>query len=90
MPQAEDYGLTSQIRNLSNSISANLAYGFGRKTKKDKAYIYTIARGSVFETQNHLPYGNKAGYFKQKTIVELLEEYILLIHDINKLISSLR
>ena len=64
LPRSEDYGLTSQIRKSSNGVSACIAEGFGRSTKKDKSNFYIIARGSSFETQNHLLYGNKVGYFE--------------------------
>ncbi|MDD4673910.1 MAG: four helix bundle protein [Bacteroidales bacterium] len=89
LPRSEDYGLTSQIRRSSNSVSANIAEGYGRKMKKDKAHFYTIARGSAFETQNHLLYGNKVQYFNDAITKELFEEYSLLIFDLNKLISYL-
>lgn len=48
LPRSEDYGLTSQIRRSANSIAANIAEGFGRKTPKDKSNFYVFARGSVF------------------------------------------
>ena len=89
LPKSEDYGLISQIRRSANSISANLAEGFGRKTNKDKANFYIIARGSVFETQNHLHYGIKVGYFEQDSTMAIINEYSKLIHDLNKLIKSL-
>src|SRR5690625_1145353 len=74
LPKSEDYALTSQIRRSANSVSANIAEGFGRKTKKDKSYFYTVSRGSAFETQNHLLYGNKAKYFDDELTEYLLEE----------------
>lgn len=89
LPRSEDYGLTSQIRKASNGVSACIAEGFGRSTKKDKSNFYVIARGSSFETQNHLLYGNKVGYFEHEITKKLFDEYNELIHEINKIIKSL-
>ena len=87
LPKSEDYGLTSQIRRAANSVSANIAEAFGRKTKKDKSMFYVYARGSAFETQSHLVYGNKVGYFLN--INEPVEQYSKIIHDLNKIIKAL-
>jgi four helix bundle protein len=89
LPRSEDYGLTSQIRRCSNGVSACISEGFGRSTKKDKSNFYIIARGSCFETQNHLLYGESVGYFKSETVKNLFVSYDELIHDLNKLIKSL-
>ncbi len=89
LPRSEDYGLTCQIRKSSNGVSACIAEGFGRSTKKDKSNFYVIARGSAFETQNHLLYGNKVGYFETPITHQLFDEYNELIHDINKIIKSI-
>ncbi len=89
LPKSEDYGLTSQIRRSSNSVSGNIAEAFGRKTKKDKSHFYIISKGSAFETQSHLFYGNKVGYFEEKKTEDLFEKYSELIHEINKILKSL-
>lgn len=89
LPRSEDYGLTSQIRRSANSISANIAEGFGRKTKKDKANFYVIARGSAFETQNHLVYGMKVKYFEKSNVDDVFKKYDQLIFDLNKIIKTL-
>ncbi len=39
LPKEEAYGLTSQIRRSANSVSANIAEGFGRKNTKDKIHF---------------------------------------------------
>lgn len=90
LPKSEDYGLTSQIRRSANSVSANISEGFGRKTKKDKAYFYILARGSAFETQNHLLYGNKVNYFQSEITQKLVKQYADLIHELNKIIKTLK
>ncbi len=89
LPKSEDYGLTSQIRRSSNSITANVAEAFGRKQKKDKSRFYHISRGLAFETQSHILYGNKVGYFEKKKTEDLFNQYSKLIHEINKILKSL-
>jgi len=89
LPRSEDYGLTSQIRKSSNGAAACIAEGFGRSIKKDKSNFYIIARGSSYESQNHLLYGNKVGYFETQITKQLFEEYNELIYELNKLIKSL-
>lgn len=53
-PTEEKYGLTSQIRRATISVSSNLAEGAARKTAKDQAYFSTIAYGSLMEMLNQL------------------------------------
>ncbi len=89
LPKSEDYGLISQIRRSSNSVSGNIAEAFGRKTKKDKSHLYIIARGSLFETQSHLLFGQKVGYFNEKKTETLVEKYSELLHELNKILKSL-
>ncbi len=89
LPRSEDYGLTSQIRRSANSIAAYIAEGFGRKTSKDKSNFHVFARGSVFETQNHLIYGVQVGYFERLQTDATIQKYNSLIHDLNKIIKAL-
>ena len=89
LPRSEDYGLTSQIRRSSNSVSGNIAEGFGRRTSKDKSYFYTIARGSAFETQSHLIYGQQVKYFTPEKVETLYQEYNALILELNRLMRAL-
>jgi four helix bundle protein len=90
LPRSEDYGLTSQIRRASNGVAANIAEGFGRKTNKDKMHFYIMARGSAFESQNHLVYGDlKVGYFEKSKTQDLENSYSQLIFELKKLIRFL-
>jgi four helix bundle protein len=89
LPMSEDYSLTSQIRRSSNSVAACISEGFGRSSKRDKSNFYVVARGSSFETQNHLFYGNKVGYFESQLTNRFFDEYNELIHEINKILKSL-
>ena len=90
LPKKENFGLTSQIRRSALSISGNIAEGYGRKHTKDKLNFYYDARASLAETQSHLIYGEKVGYF---TVKELNENNALIKDiwkELNSLIASLK
>jgi four helix bundle protein len=53
-PREELYGLTSQLRRASSSISANLAEGCGRKGVAKFARYCSIAMGSASELDHPL------------------------------------
>ena len=90
LPRKEDYGLTSQIRRAALSISANIAEAFGRNHTLDKINFYYIARGSVTETQSHLEYGRRVGYFDPKRAKQLSDSLVSIYNDLNKVIVTLR
>jgi four helix bundle protein len=53
-PKEEIFGLTSQIKRAVISISSNIAEGFSRRNKKEKAQFYYIALGSLSEIKSQL------------------------------------
>lgn len=53
-PKEETYGMTSQIRRASSSIPANIAEGYGRKTRKEYIQFLYVAQGSLKELETHL------------------------------------
>ena len=89
-PRKEDYGLTSQIRRSSLSISANIAESFGREHTLNKLNFYYNSRGSLAETKSHLIYGNKVRYFSQDEFVELNDQIHTIWGEINKIIVTLK
>ena len=57
----DQYSLGEQIRRASISITNNIAEGMGRSSKKEKAYFYNMARGSVYEVVNLLEICGRRG-----------------------------
>ncbi|TYB71940.1 MULTISPECIES: four helix bundle protein [Bizionia] len=51
-PSKEKFGLISQMRRCSVSVSSNIAEGTARLTNKDKAHFMTIAYSSSLELLN--------------------------------------
>jgi four helix bundle protein len=90
LPRKEDYGFTSQIRRSALSISANMAEAFGRMHTSDKVNFYYYARGSLTETQSHLEYAKRVGYFCEEKTVLLSNTLDSLHHELNKIIKTLK
>jgi len=63
-PKEEMYGLTSQIRRSSVSISANIAEGCGRTGETELARFFQIALGSASELEYHLLLSYDLGFLK--------------------------
>lgn len=51
LPKEELFGLVSQMRRAAVSVPANIAEGFKRRGKSDKARQMNIAQGSLEELQ---------------------------------------
>jgi four helix bundle protein len=88
-PKAELFGITSQLRRSSISIAANIAEGFGKKGKPDKARFFNIAQGSLEETDYYLILVKDLGYTETGHLQEKLNEIRkLLIAYTNKILTS--
>tara|TARA_R110002072_G_scaffold85317_7_gene193416 strand:+ start:992 stop:1354 length:363 start_codon:yes stop_codon:yes gene_type:complete len=85
-PREEKFGLISQIRRATVSVSSNLAEGTSRKTNKDKAHFTTISFSSAMEVLNQLIISKELDYISEN-------DYILVrqrIEKITNMLNSLR
>jgi len=64
-PDEERFGLTSQMRRASVSISSNLAEGSSRFSRDDFARFVEIATGSLFEVVSQPTIGLRQGFLAQ-------------------------
>src|SRR5947209_3400192 len=61
-PKAETYGLALQMRRAAVSVPANIAEGFRRRGKPEKARFMNIAEGSLEESRYYLILAKDLGY----------------------------
>jgi four helix bundle protein len=78
-PKAEIYGLASQARRAAISIPANIAEGFKKKTKPDKARYLNIAQGSLEESRYYLILAKDLQYGEAPELMTQLEEVSKLL-----------
>jgi four helix bundle protein len=80
-PKQETYGLASQMRRAAVSIPANIAEGFAKRSKPDKARYMNLAEGSLEESRYYLVLARDLGYGQTDELQTLLEE-------VNRLLNS--
>ncbi|MEM9884550.1 MAG: four helix bundle protein [Bacteroidota bacterium] len=85
-PIEERYGLTSQIRRSTSSISSNLAEGGSRVSGKEQARYTEISFGSLMETLNHLIIATDLEYLSKEKVNNLRP----LIEEIANKLNALR
>jgi len=81
-PDEERFGLVSQIRRSSISITSNIAEGFGRGGFSDKVRFYDMAIGSLYEVQSQLCVAKDIGYLNEKDFnkcFDLTEDTVKLL-----------
>jgi four helix bundle protein len=78
-PKQETYGLSMQMRRAAVSIPANIAEGFRRRGKADKARFMNMAEGSVEECRYYLILAKDLRYADTQALAASLEEVSRLL-----------
>ena len=88
---AKDFSLRDQIRRASVSIMANIAEGFGRRSKKEFSNFLNMAHGSAAEVQCHLyvaldlQYINQGNfevlYSKTEEVSRMIQGFMQYLHN---------
>ena len=73
-PREEMFGLTSQVRRSAASTPSNIAEGFRRASKAEKARFYNVALASLDETRYHLLLAHDLNYADTSSLRERLDE----------------
>jgi four helix bundle protein len=79
LPRQETYGLALQMRRAAVSVPANIAEGFRRRGKADKARYMNIAEGSLEESRYYLILAQDLGYGDTAKLASALEEISRLL-----------
>ena len=66
-PDAERFGLTSQMRRAAVSVSSNVAEGTSRISRNDFARFVELATGSLFEVVSQSAVGLRQGFLDQES-----------------------
>ncbi|MBK7633381.1 MAG: four helix bundle protein [Saprospiraceae bacterium] len=83
-PKEELYGLTSQLRRSSVSISSNIAEGCGRNSDAELAGFLVIAMGSAAEAEYQLLLAKDLGYMDDVIYKKLDDE----LNQIRKMLNA--
>ena len=85
-PRSEVYGLSAQLRRAAVSIPANIAEGFRRRGKPDKARFMNIAQGSLEECRYYLILSQDLNYGDNGGLKQHLEEVSRMLSVYSKAI----
>ena len=87
-PQSETYGPASKFRRAAVSISANIAEGFRKSGRADKARFMNIAQASLEECRYYLILARDLSYGENDTIMRLLGEVSRILDAYSKAILT--
>ena len=89
-PIAEKYRLTDQLIRSSRSVHNNIAEGFGRYHFQENIQFNRQARGSLFETMDHLICAFDEGFIDKCELTEYVTEFENCLHKLNAYILYLK
>jgi four helix bundle protein len=89
LPEAEKYGLISQIRRAAVSIPSNIAEGSGKDSKKDFARFLQISLGSSYELESHLLLCQDLNFISEELNIQYLTPLSILQKKIYNFIRYL-
>lgn len=90
-PKEETFGLISQLRRASISVSSNVAEGLSRTSALEKIRFLEISRSSLVEIDTQLEISITLGYCKEADLEEidkLLNSLFAMITGLIKKIKS--
>ena len=87
-PNHEMYGLTAQMRRAAVAVPANIAEGFKKRGRPDKARFMNIAEGSLEECRYYLLLAKDLSYGDDSKLTALAEEVARLLAAYSRALLS--
>jgi four helix bundle protein len=89
-PQAELFGLTSQMRRSAVSVATNIGEGSARESEKDYVRFLSIAFGSVRELGYLVGLATRLGYLDDEVVTDLESKQNQAAGALGALIQALK
>lgn len=86
LPAAERFGLRSQLSRAAVSVPSNIAEGWSRESRREKAQFLAIAQGSLSELHTQLLLGERLGWLDAESLISLYG----LIDEVSRMLTILR
>ncbi len=89
-PKNEKFRLKDQIIRSSRSVAANIAEGFGRYHYQENIQYCRMARGSLYETQEHLICALDERYINEEQFNKINDHLLHCLKILNGYIAYLK
>ena len=89
-PSDERFGITSQMRRATVSVSSNIAEGSSRSSRQDFARFVELAVGSLYELVSQGFIAQKQGFLDEQVFQKLYSDSEELIRMLSGLRNQLR
>ena len=86
LPSDERFGLRSQMTRAAISVPSNIAEGWTRESKREKAQFLSIAHGSLSELDTQLRLGGRAGWLTAEQLASIDGK----IDEVSRMLTTLR
>ncbi len=83
-PEAERYGLISQMRRCAISVPSNIAEGHARAGTREFLQFISFAKGSVAELETQLIFAQRRGWVKE----DVATNTYFLCEEINRMLTA--
>jgi four helix bundle protein len=75
-PRRDRGAIASQLRRSALSISANIAEGCGKSSRKETIRFLDIASGSAMESEHHIQIAGDLGYLRPELSERLMQRAV--------------